>query len=349
MSEKQTAPQGQPQDPNYIVPPFLVYQFEKDITDEENMKLFYEHKTPHWVPNYYADFNWRMPLMTYDRPGGGIGTAGYDWFGMEWLWSDEAGAPMVNSRKQLLTDICDWKDVVKFPDLDSLDWEADAAKYKAFGDKGRMNASICVEGPFERFHDFMGFEDALVAIMEEPEEVYDFIGALADFKIKYFKKLHDYYDVKVICAHDDLASATNGFFSLDTFREIFRPHYQRMIDAVHEMNMYYQFHSCGKTEIFIPDFVEMGVDCWESAQVMNNLVRIKNEYGDRLLIAGGIDSQGVVDKIGVTEEEIREHTRNQIDLLAPGGGFMPTGFFTTDGMLTVVDEIARYGSTFYKK
>lgn len=146
MSEQKTNPEEQPRDPNYIIPPFLVYQFEKDITDEENMELFYEHKIPYWVPNYYADFNWRMPLMTYDRLGGGIGTGGYDWFGMEWIWSDEAGSPMVNSQQKMLKEISDWKDVVKFPDLDSLDWESDTAKYKAFGDKGRMNASICAEG-----------------------------------------------------------------------------------------------------------------------------------------------------------------------------------------------------------
>ncbi|MBC3798248.1 uroporphyrinogen decarboxylase family protein [Acetobacterium tundrae] len=343
-------PQAMPMDPNYIIPPFLVYQFEKDITDRENMELFYNHKVPHWVPNYYADFNFRGPLkLDYDRPGGGIGTSGFDWFGQEWVFVPEAGAPMVKPGAPFITDITKWETQIKFPDLDSIDWEKDAAGYKQFDNKDRMNACIAVQGPFERLHDMLGFEETLIAFLEEPEAVSDFISAMADFKIKYFKILRDYYDVDVVCAHDDLASAANGFFSVEIFNKILKPHYKRMVDAVHDLGMYYQFHSCGKAQMYVPELVDIGVDCWESAQVMNDLMKIKKEYGDKLLIAGGMDSQGVIDVIGISEEEIRQHVRAQIDQLAPGGGFMPTGFFTTGGMVTMVDEIARYGSTFYKK
>ena len=36
---------------------------------------------------------------------------------------DAAGAPAPDCATHVLDDICDWRDVVRFPDLDAWDWE----------------------------------------------------------------------------------------------------------------------------------------------------------------------------------------------------------------------------------
>jgi uroporphyrinogen decarboxylase len=47
---------------------------------------------------------------------------------------------------------------------------------------------------------------------------------------------------------------------------------------------------------------------------------LKADFGERLSFHGGIDAQQVL-PFG-TEEDVREHTRNYIEALAPGGGYI---------------------------
>ena len=336
---------------NYLLPPFVFHQFKKDITDRENAALLYGHKTPHWVPSYWGDFNVRN-VMFFDseRPQSpnGAGGPGIDWFGVEWVDTGAFSAPMVKPGQVLLTDITKWREQVKFPDLDALDWQRERKYYTKKDKPDRMNLHISCEGPFERLHDLMGFEEALVAMIEEPEACAEFISAVADHKIKLFTKLRQYLDIDVVVAQDDLGSQTNGFFSLDTFREVLLPSYKRMVDAVHELGMIYQFHSCGKVDMYIPDLVEIGIDAWDSAQTCNDLAGIKAKYGDRLVIAGGLDSTTTLGRADVPKKVQEQHVRDQIDKLAVGGGYMPVAYTPEMSAYVVVGSVtAQYGSTFY--
>ena len=59
------------------------------------------------------------------------------------------------------------------PDAASFDWEAEAAKELANVDRNQTVVAFGFgNGVFERLAALMGFEEALLAIMEEPEEVF---------------------------------------------------------------------------------------------------------------------------------------------------------------------------------
>ena len=47
-----------------------------------------------------------------------------------------------------------------------------------------------------------------------------------------------------------------------------------------------------------------------------------NKYQDKITFCGGFDNQGVFDKAGVTEEEVRAEVRKTYHELAPGGGYV---------------------------
>jgi len=52
---------------------------------------------------------------------------GKDWFGVPWVYGTSESAFIPDHRcKPILEDICDWKEVVQWPDLDAIDWEAAA-------------------------------------------------------------------------------------------------------------------------------------------------------------------------------------------------------------------------------
>lgn len=183
---------------------------------------------------------------------------------------------------------------------------------------------MIINGMFERMHDCMGMEEAMIALLEEPEACYEFAGAIADHKIRMMEKCKKYYKADVINMHDDYGSNQGPLMSLETWRTIFKPHLKRIVDACHEMGMIYHHHSCGFIEPFVPDMVEIGVDALDTWQVCNTNVRaIKDEYQDRLTFIGGMDSLGVLDREGVTEQEMYDEIKRAVELMAPGGSYIP--------------------------
>jgi hypothetical protein len=57
---------------------------------------------------------------------------GKDMFGIEWEYIEVAGGSMVKPGKPLLSDASDWKTKIKWPDIDSWDWEGSAKENESF-------------------------------------------------------------------------------------------------------------------------------------------------------------------------------------------------------------------------
>jgi uroporphyrinogen decarboxylase len=106
-------------------------------------------------------------------------------------------------------------------------------------------------------------------------------------------------------------------------------------------------HSCGRIEEVFADMVEIGADMWNPCQPCNDLAMLKTTYGHRMTFMGGIDSQFVLDRPGITPDGVRAEVRKRIDEMAAGGGYIagPSHGVPYDQDLidAMNDEIARYG------
>jgi len=94
------------------------------------------------------------------------------------------------------------------------------------------------------------------------------------------------------------------------------------------------------------------VDIWSPCQPCNDLASLKRQYGDRVTFCGGIDSQFVLGRLGVTGEEVRREVRRRIDEMAAGGGYIaspshPDAAYRPEVMDAMSEEIATYGRAFY--
>jgi hypothetical protein len=114
----------------------------------------------------------------------------------------------------LMEDISAWPEKVKFPDLDAIDWCAAAKRDLANPkyDPDKLAQVVILNGPFERMHALMGFENALCAVLTDPESCCDYFGAVIDYKIKLIDKLLEYYPIDLIDFHDDYGHQKNSFF-----------------------------------------------------------------------------------------------------------------------------------------
>jgi uroporphyrinogen decarboxylase len=80
-------------------------------------------------------------------------------------------------------------------------------------------------------------------------------------------------------------------------------------------------HSCGYVTEFMPLFIEAGFDCIQPLEVKagNDLVALKQQYGDRLAFMGGIDVRAMADP---DPAAIEREISSKIPLAKQGGGYI---------------------------
>lgn len=293
------------------------------MTERENALLVYHHQKPEWTPNYFEavyvcgfwsnnECGLRGERVSED--------VALDVFGVEWNMSH--GSPVPVPQKYLLEDICDWREKVVFPEPDTWDWEMMARTELKDYDGTKVLTYFCEQGCFDRLTQLMGFENALISLVMEPEECAAFFERVADYKIKVIENVAKYYHPDVFCYTDDLAKADSLFMSPSTYRELIKPAHARIIQAIRDNGMIAEQHTCGKCEAIMDDYVEMGIESFFPAQASNDLAAIQKKHGSRLVITGGYDSQGPAGQVGASEETLKKEARRMAESYAVNGGYI---------------------------
>lgn len=317
------------------------------MTPRENALRAYRHQPHESVPNFFTDFDiWDSFGERYFGPG-----EGKDWFGVSWTHIPEMNSQTETPGQEHLEDLENWQEHITFPDLDSYDWNAIAAQVTAGWDReNRVSFCMLLNGPFERLMSLMGFEHAMFAFYDTPEEVHQFFQAVTEHKCRYLEILKKYFGFDVIAFHDDWGDNKNSFFSLDMWREFLKPYIQQVVHKTHELGMIFEMHSCGYIRPFVEDLVELGADAIDPLQYCNEPENLQKLYGDRLFFNGGFQTQAVLERPGASEEEIRAEVRRNIDALAPGGAFGTMCPIIDRRVAAIVaDEISAYGAGYYTK
>jgi len=249
-----------------------------------------------------------------------------DIWGVNYVANEETNfACIPEPNNFILEDITKWSQVIKKPELpEHIDWEKLAKEdcRRAGLDRTR-SAAMCTVGlmPFQQVIAFMGFNNGLMAIYEEPEAFEELINFMVDVYMPVVQATVDYYDPDILYLLDDTASAFSPFISPGLYRRILKPAYKRLLKPAVDRGIPIQYHNCGRCEDFVDDMIELGVKIWDPAQVMNNLQAIKEKYGKQIAIAGGFEWVPPSTWPEVSEEYVRNLVRACIDKYAPGGGF----------------------------
>ncbi|MCL2046673.1 MAG: hypothetical protein FWG88_09865 [Oscillospiraceae bacterium] len=229
----------------------------------------------------------------------------------------------------LLKDIRQWRDVVKRPAIfDEVNWEMMSKKDLDERDPDllKFGGGSIGNGYFMMLTYFMGFNEALIAIMEEPDEVKALLNFLLELNLELGRNFLQWYKPDIYSMGDDIAHERAPFVSEEVFMDIFEPMWRQNTAIYKEAGLPAEHHNCGAFYPFVKHIVNMGFNAWNPAQpTFNDLPAIKKEYGNKLSICGGFESNGMVSWEHTTEEEIRAYTREVMDTLAPGGGYAFSG------------------------
>lgn len=316
------------------------------ISEKENFEKMLRKETPEFVTSLINLVQIVLPSVPVDRPEGG--GAGIDGFGSNWIVPPGEPAIPDPSQNRILSDISNWRTEVIWPDLSKIDWEAGAKRDIPNRDPKKMIFIILPSGPFERLHDLMGFEEALMATITDPEECKEFFSKFCDFRIEQLKYIKKYYKPDIIQFQDDWGTQKDLMFKPDFWYFALEPNIKRVVNACHELGMIFNMHTCGKVDRIIDGIVQMGPDMIDSMMVCNDLDNWMDQYGRKVIFMGGIDAQGVIDRAGVSMSEIKKEVKSRINRYAGKGYYIPLPYATGPNMGPAMLFATIYGYT-YKK
>lgn len=325
----------------------------KKMTPKERAMAFFRNEPVDELPTDEGLFVLFNPEAYKERPSHVHG--GVDWFGVPWKYesSVDAIAPD-HTVDPIMEDICDWRELVKFPDLDAWDWSKveEIDHISEIDRENKVFEIMFVNGPFERLHMLMGFENALCALLTDPEEVEEFLNTYMEWKLKLMEKVIYYYKPDVLMFHDDWGTQNNMFFSPDIWRSLIKPQIKKAVDRCHELGVLFDMHSCGKIEAIVPEFVELGIDAWQGMEI-NDIAKLKSITGMKLGYHTTPDYQGYQTEAlagTLTEENLRRRVRETFEKNAKGycycPMFLPFGGWSTEVM---IDEIMKDGKDIYRE
>lgn len=324
------------------------------MTLKENYMLAIHKKIPESVPVFSKPVRFNVGLMDpFEKgPKGG----GKDGYGVTWIAKAEGHSP--STAVFALTDVTKWREQVTFPDLDAIDWEAKAAAETAgFDPETQVLEYAMGNGPFERMLAWMGYQNLIYALVDEPEACHELLDAWADHRVKFVELVCKYYKPDFITIYDDVAYEKGLFLSPGMYREFIKPIHIRVNEAIRANGALPLNHCCGKAELLVEDFIEEDAEAWCSCQPSNDLAGLLEKYHDKMCFIGGFDSNGAPSQMGATEEMRRAEVRRCIDTYAKWGSYIFGNhiFANTDPrdrmtfMTQANDEAYTYGKDFYRK
>lgn len=229
-----------------------------------------------------------------------------------------------------LNDFEDSIQTYRFPDPDER-WRYEGLKTEIQTARNKSKLIVLMgmcPGIYEVGSWLRGFEDYLMDMLAEPENIHYLTDMLSEMKARYWERalaeIGEFVDV--INEADDMASQRGLMFSPQTYRDLLKPYHTRIFSRIKKAAPHVKcmLHSCGAVRELIPDLIEAGVEVLNpvqySAQGMD-LRQLKSDFGKDLVFwGGGIDTQSVLQN--GTIADIREEVKRNIDIMAPGGGFV---------------------------
>lgn len=140
----------------------------------------------------------------------------------------------------------------------------------------------------------LGHEDGLLAMAEDPDWVLDMTLTYAELQCQLQEKLFEAEGwPDCLWYTEDLGYKFTPFMSPAMFRELILPGYRKTFAQCHAHGCKVVLHSCGFMEPMIPDLLDAGLDALQAMEVKAGMdaVRIKETYGDRLVLIGGLDAR----------------------------------------------------------
>lgn len=177
---------------------------------------------------------------------------------------------------------------------------------------------------FEPAYHLRGMQELMMDMALNNDEADILLDKLCDFSLKTsvaaIRRGADW-----VWLGDDMGTQSSMLISADMWRQYFKPRMQKIIDAIRaeSKEAVIAYHSCGSIYPIIGDLAEIGIQVLnpiqESAAGMDQR-QIKAEYGDRLTLMCGLDTQTLL--LQATPDKVYSQMQETARELSRGGGYI---------------------------
>ena len=323
--------------------------FHTPITPRANWRAMFDGKNPLWMPMTSESQTFcprcdpdniaRAFVFDGEEPYDRSKYGGPDMFGIEWVFVPVVGGSMENpDNPHIMEDVNDWRDIIKFPDVNAWDWAGHVEGNAAWFEKNKDCdiSSMLLNGMgFERLVSFMGFENAAMALIDEDQidAVRELANEICDkVYIPYVDNMHRVCPgLTRITLHDDWGSQRAPFFSLAAAREAYVDVYKKFNAHVKSLGLIAELHSCGKNDLVVPAYIESGFEFW-NGMYMNDKRNLFEQYGDKFIF--GVDPPAVADDMTADDDALYAGAKEFCE------------FYIRDGKCHVVGNMMRKNPKF---
>ncbi len=171
-------------------------------------------------------------------------------------------------------------------------------------------------------------DNFLYEIAADPDRIHAFLDRLTEYHMAnmeaYLGAVGDFIDI--IGFGDDLGMQTGPQISPRMYREFFKPRHAMLWNHAKKLRpgIKVSLHCCGGVRPLLADMIEAGLDIINPVQFNckdMELAGLKREFGrDLVFWGGGCDTRFILPH--GTPAQVRSHVRENIGIMAPGGGFV---------------------------
>ena len=155
----------------------------------------------------------------------------------------------------------EWSDLDGYywPDPDNPEFYAGMEK-KLEGTEGYYMRTGIFMLLFERLHGLRGFENTLMDLYLERENIEKLADRIVEFDLRLIENISSRFPGQIdgLSFTDDWGTELALFINPILWREFFKPRYKRLFDAMHEAGWHVWMHSCGKVNDILGDLYEIG-------------------------------------------------------------------------------------------
>jgi hypothetical protein len=195
------------------------------------------------------------------------------------------------------------------------DWEKIARE----GLAAALVVGVGIPGGFDEPRQLMGEEALCVAYYDQPELVHDILNTIGDTAKKVLDRVSAAVQIDQLFVHEDMAGRSGSLAGPKQVAEFIKPYYRRIWDMLRDRGArLFAQDSDGDMNGVIDAFMDAGINYMfpmEPAAEMD-IVKIREKYGTRLAMMGGIDKH----VIRRSSEEIVAELEYKIPPMVATGG-----------------------------
>jgi len=167
----------------------------------------------------------------------------------------------------------------------------------------------------------MGMDKLLMALYLDP----DLVRALVELSIEHTLGMIERaanLGADFVLFGDDYAATSGPLMSPKSFQEFLLPGLRTVVQAAKTRGLRVIKHTCGRITPLLDMIVDTGIDALHplDAAAGMDMRAVKDRYGDRIAVCGGIDCGEVLSDW--TPEQVQAEVRRRLEELMPGGGYI---------------------------